>query len=169
MYGKSIAIFSFDIKYYGSQCCAAFHGRTWVCMCDQDAQTYPIGYLANTDSVALYIPYTYLDGGNVTLRVELPDVCTFIDADYIVQMVNKLTTDIFQEPMKQFAELWLDYTTMVSILLSLTRAQRDCSYDLHLYPVKCMLPFFFSYKSRWHIEEYNQQGCNDTCDSRIFA
>ncbi|KAK2141430.1 hypothetical protein LSH36_1100g01000 [Paralvinella palmiformis] len=116
-------------------------------MCDQDAQTYPIGYLANTDSVALYISYTYLDGGNVTLRVELPDVCTFIDADYIVQMVNKLTTDIFQEPMKQFAELWLDYTTMVSILLSLTRAQRDGSYDLHLYPVKCMLPFFFSYKS----------------------
>ena len=35
--------------------------------------------------------------------------------------------------------------TMVSILLCFTRAQRDGSWDLHLYAFKRMLPFLFRY------------------------
>uniref|UniRef100_UPI00358E4F58 protocadherin-15 n=1 Tax=Myxine glutinosa TaxID=7769 RepID=UPI00358E4F58 len=70
------------------------------------------------------------------------------------KMVDKLTTDRFQQPMKEFAaalvvddpnaEFRWDYMTMVSILLCFTRAQRDGSWDLHLYAFKCMLPFLFS-------------------------
>ena len=43
--------------------------------------------------------------------------------------------------------------TMVSILLSFTRAQRDGLWDLQLYSFKRMLPYFFSYDhvnyARW--------------------
>jgi hypothetical protein len=51
------------------------------------------------------------------------------------------------------AEFWWDYMTMVSILLCFTRAQRDGSWDLHLYAFKRMLPFLFRYDhvnyARW--------------------
>ena len=40
--------------------------------------------------------YTYLDGVDVALRVELSEVCTSIDADHIAQMVDKLTTGFLQ-------------------------------------------------------------------------
>ena len=107
--------------------------------------------------------YTYLDGVDVTLRDELSNVCTTIDTDHIAQIVNKLTTDRFQQPMKEFpaalavddpnAEFWWNYMTMVSILLCFTRAQRDGSWDLHLYAFKRMLPFLFRYDhvnyARW--------------------
>ena len=96
---------------------------------------------------------TYLDGVDVTLRAELSDVCTSIDAYHIAQMVDKLTTDRFQQHMKEFAaalavgdpnaELWWVYMTMVSILLCFTRVQRDGSWDLHLYAFKRMMTFFF--------------------------
>ena len=97
--------------------------------------------------------YTYLDGIDVTLRAELSKVCTSIDADHIAHMVDKLTTGSFWDAMKGFpavlvvenenAEFWWDYMTMVSILLCFTRAQRDGSWDLHLYAFKRMLPFLF--------------------------
>ena len=100
--------------------------------------------------------YTYLDEVDVTLRAELLDLCQSVDAvDHIAQMVDKLTTDRFQQPMKEFAAslavddpnaaFWWDYMTMVSILLCFTRAQRDGLWDFHLYALKCMLPFFFRY------------------------
>ena len=89
---------------------------------------------------------TSLDGVDVALRAELSEVCTSIDADHIAQMVEKLTTDRFRDAMKGFsvalvvenrnAEFWWDYMTMVSILLCFTRAQRDGSWDLHLYAFK---------------------------------
>ena len=94
-----------------------------------------------------------MDGIDVTLRAELSEVCTSIDADHIAQMVDKLTTGSFRDAMKVFpavrvvenpnAEFWWDYMTMVSILLCFTRAQRDGSWDLHLYAFKRMLPFLF--------------------------
>ncbi len=40
--------------------------------------------------------YTYLDGVDVALRAELSEVCTYIDADHIAQMVDKLTTGFLQ-------------------------------------------------------------------------
>lgn len=100
---------------------------------------------------------------DVTLRAELADLCQSIDADHIAQMVDKLIKDRFQQPMKEFsaslavdnpnAAFWWDYMTMVSILLCFTRAQRDGLWDLHLYALKCMLPFFFRYDhinyARW--------------------
>ncbi|KAF3851701.1 hypothetical protein F7725_013473 [Dissostichus mawsoni] len=39
---------------------------------------------------------TYLEEVDVTLRAELSDLCQSVDADYIAQMVDKLTTDRFQ-------------------------------------------------------------------------
>ena len=85
-----------------------------------------------------------MDGVDVALR-----------AEHIAQMVDKLTTGSFLEAMKGFAaalvvenpnaEFWLDYMTMVSILLCFTRAQRDGSWDLHLYAFKRMLPFLLRY------------------------
>ena len=97
--------------------------------------------------------YTYLDGIGVALKAELLEVFTSIDADHIAQMVDKLTTGSFRDAMKGFAaalvvenpnaELWWDYMTMVSILLCFTRAQRDGSWDIHLYYFKRMLPFLF--------------------------
>ena len=47
--------------------------------------------------------YAYLDGVDVTLRAVLSDLCQSTDADDIAQMINKLTTDRFQQPMKEFA------------------------------------------------------------------
>ena len=98
---------------------------------------------------------TSLDGVDVALRAVLSEVCTSIDADHIAQMVEKLTTDSFRDAIKGFtaalvvenpnAEFWWDYMTMVSILLCFTRAQRDGSWDLHLYAFKRMLPFLFRY------------------------
>ena len=89
--------------------------------------------------------YTYLDGVDVALRAELTEVCTSIDADHILQMVD----------MKGFAAALVGETrmlnyggtimTMVSILLCFTRAQRDGSWDLQLYAFKRMLPFLFRY------------------------
>jgi len=107
--------------------------------------------------------YTYLDGVDVALKAELSDVCTSIDADHIAQMVDKLTTNRFLQAMKEFpaalavddpnAEFWWDYMTMVSILLCFTRAQRDGSWNRHLYALKRMLPFLFRYDrvnyARW--------------------
>ncbi|KAK5936226.1 hypothetical protein CgunFtcFv8_027647 [Champsocephalus gunnari] len=107
--------------------------------------------------------YTYLDEVDVTLRAELSDLCQSVDADHIAQMVDKLTTDSVQQPMKEFAAslavddpnaaFWWDYMTMVSIVLCFTRAQRDGLWDLHLYAFKRMLPFFFRYvhinNARW--------------------
>ena len=71
--------------------------------------------------------YTYLDEVDVTLRAELADLCQSIDADHIAQMVDKLTKDRFQQPMKEFAAslavddpnaaFWWDYMTLVSIVL----------------------------------------------------
>ena len=66
-------------------------------------------------------------------------------------MVDKLTTGSFRDTMKALvvvnpnAEFWWDYITMVSILLCFTRAQRDGSWDLHLYAFKRMLSFLFRY------------------------
>ena len=107
--------------------------------------------------------YTYLDGVDVTLRAELSDLSTSIDADGIAEMVEKLTSDKFQQPMKEFREaltvddpnaaFWWDYMNMVSILLCFTRAQRDGLWDVHLYAFKRMLPFLFRYDhinyARW--------------------
>ena len=77
-------------------------------------------------------------------------------------MADKLTSDIFQQAMEEFAEdliaddataeFWWSYMTMVSILLCLTRAQRDGLWDLHLNESKRMLPFFrydHIYYARW--------------------
>jgi len=99
--------------------------------------------------------YTYLDSIYTALTAELSDVCTSINADHIAQMVDKLSTDRFQQPIKDFlaalavddpnSKFWLNYMTMVNILLCFTRAQRDGSWDLHLYTFKRMLPFFFRY------------------------
>ncbi|KAK2138956.1 hypothetical protein LSH36_2187g00002 [Paralvinella palmiformis] len=47
--------------------------------------------------------YTYLDGVGHTLTTEPSDVCTSIDTDHTAQMVDKLATDRFQRPMKEFA------------------------------------------------------------------
>ncbi|KAK5894620.1 hypothetical protein CesoFtcFv8_011294 [Champsocephalus esox] len=107
--------------------------------------------------------YTYLDEVDVTLRAELSDLCQSVDADHIAQMVDKLTTDRFQQPMKEFAAslavddpntaFWWDYMTMVSIVLCFIRVQRDGLWDLHLYAFKRMLTFFFRYvhinNARW--------------------
>ena len=107
--------------------------------------------------------YTYLDEVDVTLRAELSDAGTSLDAESIAQMVDKLTTDRFQLPIKEFAAglavddptagFWWDYMTMVSILLCFTRVQRDGSWNLHLYAFKRMLPFLFRYDhvnyARW--------------------
>ena len=70
-------------------------------------------------------------------------------------MVETLSTERFRQPMKEFAEalavddpnaeFWWQYMTLVSILLSFTRAQRDGLWDLHLYSFKRMLPYFFRY------------------------
>ncbi|KAK2155443.1 hypothetical protein LSH36_240g02005 [Paralvinella palmiformis] len=90
-------------------------------------------------------------------------ICTSIDADYIAQKVDKLTTVISQhhikwlvvaltvdEPNTEF--LW-NYMTIVSIIFCFTRARCDGSSDLHLYAFKCMLPFLFGYDhvnhARW--------------------
>ena len=58
-------------------------------------------------------------------------------------MVDKLTTGSFRSIMKGFTaalvvetpnvEFWRDYMTTVSIIICLTGAQRDGSWDLHLY------------------------------------
>ena len=94
---------------------------------------------------------------------ELLHLSTVIDADHIAHMVEKLTSDRFQQAMKEFAEdliaddltaeLWWNYLTMVSILLCFTRAQHGGLWDLHLYAFKRMLPFFFRYDhinfARW--------------------
>ena len=78
-------------------------------------------------------------------------------------MVESLSTERFRQPMKEFAEalavndpnadFWWQYVTMVSILLSFTRAQRGGLWDLHLYSFKRMLPYFFRYDhvnyARW--------------------
>ena len=74
----------------------------------------------------LFPLHTYLDGVDVVLRAELSD------ADHIAQMVDKLTTGSFRDAVTGFAaalvvenpyaELWWDYTTMVSMLLCFTRA-----------------------------------------------
>ncbi|KAK5916347.1 hypothetical protein CgunFtcFv8_011340 [Champsocephalus gunnari] len=78
-------------------------------------------------------------------------------------MVDKLTTDRFQQPMKEFAAslavddpnaaFWWDYMTMVNIVLCFIRAQRDGLWNLHLYAFKRKLPFFFRYDhindARW--------------------
>ena len=40
--------------------------------------------------------------------------------------------------------LWT-YLEMVSILMMFTRAQREGNWDLHLYSVTCMLPYFMHY------------------------
>lgn len=107
--------------------------------------------------------YTYLDEVEVTLRVELADLCQSIDADHIAKIIDNLTKDRFQQPMKEFsaslavddpnAAFWWDYMTMVSILLCFTRAQHDGLWDFHLYAFKRMLPFFFRYDhinyARW--------------------
>ena len=107
--------------------------------------------------------YTYLDVVDDTLRAELSDGCTSIDLDSITQMVETLSTERFRQPMKEFAEalavddpnaeFWWQYMTMVSILLSFTRAQRDGLWNLHLYSFKRMLPYFFRYDhvnyARW--------------------
>ena len=97
--------------------------------------------------------YTYLDVVDDTLRAELSDGCTSIDLDSITQMVETLSTKGFRQPMKELAEalavddpnaeFWWQYMTMVSILLSFTRAQRDGLWNLHLYYFKRMLPYFF--------------------------
>ena len=47
--------------------------------------------------------YTYLDGVDVTLRAELSEVCTSIDADNIAQMVDTRTIGSFRDTMKGFA------------------------------------------------------------------
>ena len=39
--------------------------------------------------------YTYLDGIDVALRAELSDVSTYMDADRIAQIVDKLITTKF--------------------------------------------------------------------------
>ena len=78
-------------------------------------------------------------------------------------MVDKLTIGSFRDGMKGFAatlvvenpnaEFWWDYMAMVSILLCFTQAQRDGSWDFHLYVFKRMLPFLFRYDhtnyARW--------------------
>ena len=99
--------------------------------------------------------HAYLEGIDLTLRAELLHLSTVIDADHIAHMVEKLTSDRFQQAMKEFAEdliaddptaeFWWNYMTMVSIQLCFTRAQRDGLSDLHLYAFKRMLPFFFRY------------------------
>ena len=107
--------------------------------------------------------HAYLEGIDLTLRAELLHLSTVIDADHIAHMVEKLTSDRFQQAMKEFAEdliaddptaeFWWNYMTMVSILLCFTRAQRDGLWDLHLYAFKRMLPFFVRYDhinyARW--------------------
>ena len=96
-------------------------------------------------------------------RAVLSEVCTSIDGDQSAQMVEKLTTGSFRDAMKAFAaalavenpnaEFWWDYLTMVSIRLCSIRAQRDGSWDLHLYTFKRLLPFLFRYDhvnyARW--------------------
>ena len=107
--------------------------------------------------------YTYLDDVDDTLRAEFSDGCTSIDVDSITQMVETLSTERFRQPMKEFAEalavddpnaeFWWQYMTMLSILLSFTRAQHDGLWNLHLYSFKRMLPHFFRYDhvnyARW--------------------
>ena len=107
--------------------------------------------------------HAYLEGIDLTLRAELLHLSTVIDADHIAHMVEKLTSDRFQQAMKEFAEdliaddptaeFWWNYMTMVSILLYFTRAQCDGLWDMHLYAFKRMLPFFFRYDhinyARW--------------------
>ena len=90
--------------------------------------------------------YTYLDDVDDTLRAELSDGRISIDVDSITQMVETLSTVRFRQSMKEFAEalvvddpnaeFWWRYMTMVSILLSFARAQRDRLWDLHLYSFK---------------------------------
>ena len=75
--------------------------------------------------------YTYLDDVVDTLRAEVSDGCTSIDVDSTTQTVETLSTEIFRQPMTDFAEalavddpnaeFWWLYMTMVSILLSFTR------------------------------------------------
>ena len=79
--------------------------------------------------------HTCLEDVDDTTRAERTDGCTSIDVDSITQMVETLSTEISRQPMKEFAEalavddpnveFWWQYMTMVSILLSFTRAQRD--------------------------------------------
>ena len=101
----------------------------------------------------------FLRGIDLTLRADLLDLSTVIDADHIAHMVEKLTSDRFQQAMKDLiaddptVEFWWSYMTKVSILLCLTRAQCDGLWDMHLYAFKWMLPFFFWYDhinyARW--------------------
>ena len=105
----------------------------------------------------------HLDSVDEGLRTELASIGTPSDTDHIEQMVEKLKSERFRQPMTDFVELlkeddqnaefWWDYMVMVSILLDFTRAQRDGSWDLYLYAFRCMLPFFFRYDhvnyARW--------------------
>ena len=105
----------------------------------------------------------HLDSVDVELRAELDSLGTSLDRDDIAQIVDTLTSERFRQPILDFisllrvddpnAEFWWDYMVMVSILLYFTRAQRDGSWELHLYAFRRMLPFFFRYDhvnyARW--------------------
>ena len=76
-----------------------------------------------------------MDGSYAVLKEELSHLSHTLDVDHIAQMVDKLLLDRFQQSMKGFVKLltddnpngafWGDYTSMVSIMLSFVRAQRD--------------------------------------------
>ena len=105
----------------------------------------------------------HIDSVEVELRVELDYLGTSPDTEDIAHIVDTLTSERFQQPISNFvkllkeedpnAEFCWDYMVMVGIGLDFTRAQRDGSWELHLYAFLHILPFFFRYDhvnyARW--------------------
>ena len=76
-----------------------------------------------------------------------------------LKLLDLVSSDKFRTALHSFIafkkeknpnlEYWWQYMEMVSILLLFVRAQREGMWDLHLYAVQKMLPFFHTNYARW--------------------
>jgi len=80
---------------FGNQCCAACNGGKDVSAWHTNLPYRLLGKFSFHGSIRTWL-------GLVLHWERNWDVCTSIDADHIAQMVDKLTTAIFQQAMKEF-------------------------------------------------------------------
>ena len=101
--------------YAGSQCCTKCHGVKGY------ARAIRIHKLTLQVLWQLLLPrpHAYLEGFDLALRAELLDLRTVIDADHFAHMVEKLTSDRFQQAMKEFAEEKMLQHELMAVPLSL--------------------------------------------------
>ena len=86
-------------------------------------------------SVILEIFHSFL-----THEVDVEDV---LNNEILIDINTKLTNIINQkEDLSRTARLWLQYLEQVSLIKLFLRAERTGQWDLHLYCVRDILPYF---------------------------